>query len=60
MRLLRLHIERNAVAYIVISEMDLLVRRSAGAHSPGNRSARITGADTDLDVGHAENASNIP
>jgi len=43
MRLLRLHIERNAVAYIVISEMDLLVRRSADAHSPDNRSARIHG-----------------
>src|SRR5205823_5492307 len=37
--LLRLHIERDAVVCIVINEMDLIVRRSAGAQYPGNRSA---------------------
>src|SRR4030095_3230276 len=36
--LLRLHIKRDAVVFIVVNEMDLIVRRSAGAHSPGNRS----------------------
>ena len=37
--LLRLHIERDAVVVTVIDEMDLIVRRGAGAQSPGNRSA---------------------